>query len=325
MENKEILLLVDGNALIHRSYHGIPPLRTKDGQLVNAVYGFINSILIAIKQFEPKYLVVAFDVAKKTFRNNQYELYKAHRKPTDKELIDQIPLVKKACEVLNFTQIGIKGYEADDVIGTVANQIQRSRFKDRNGNRDLKTIIVTGDMDTLQLVRDDITLVWSVARGLKRAQLYNEQAVLGKYGFEPNNLVDYKALRGDASDNIPGVKGIGDKTATNLIKEFGSIKNLYTFLEKKSQDNNQKSKKVPKFKISERVNKLLADDKEKAFLSKKLATIYCEVPLEFTLVDAKISNYDKNEVIKFFNRLEFKSLVNKLPESKKIISQEKLF
>lgn len=316
-ENKKILLLVDGNAILYRSYHGIPPLKTQDGQMVNAVYGFVSSVFGAIKEFSPEYIVIAFDVAKKTFRNDEYKDYKAHRKPMDQELVSQLPLVKKVCDALNFTQIGIKGYEADDVIGTVADQIQNSKFKNQNGNRDLKTVIVTGDMDTLQLVNDDITLVWSVARGLKRAQLYDEQGVMEKYGFEPDKLIDYKALRGDASDNIPGVKGIGDKTATNLIKEFGNIEKLYDFIEKNTQISN--------VKITDRIKQLLLDDKEKAFLSKTLATIHCEVPLDFTLTDAKISNYDKNKAMKLFNELEFKSLIKKMPEAKDEIKQDQLF
>lgn len=335
-EEKDILILVDGNALIHRSYHGLPPLKTKDGRLVNAVYGFTNSVLLAIGQFRPKYLVVAFDVAKKTFRNEKYKEYKAHRKKMDDELAEQIPLVKKVCEALNFTEIGINGYEADDVIGTIAKMVQSSKFKVQNGGRDIKSIVITGDNDMLQIVDDDRTLVWSVSRGIKKAVLYDEDEVVKKYGFKPERLVDYKALRGDPSDNIPGVTGVGDKTAVSLIKNFGGIEEIYNHLETKLQNPNdtrldsevnprRKLQKNSKFKITKRIKKLLIEDKDKAYLSRDLAKIHEEVPLEFKLVGAKVSNYDKDKVIKLFGELEFKSLVKKLPEAKKIVQQNKLF
>lgn len=307
---EDILLLIDGNALVHRSFHGIPPLKTKDGTQVNAVYGFTNTILMAIKEFHPEYLVVTFDVGKKTFRNEKFADYKATRIKAPDELYAQFPLVKEVCRDLNIPQFGVKNFEADDVIGTIVNHITNS---DDLCKKNLKTMIVTGDMDTLQLVTEKIN-VYSVSRGIKKAEIFDPKKVEEKYGFAAKYLIDYKGLRGDPSDNIPGVPGVGEVTAKKIIKEYGTIEKLYANLDGASN-------KV----ISDKITSLLLQYKEQAFLSKYLATIRIDVPLEFCLSDAKINNYDKDKAIKLFQKLEFKSLILKLPPPETIQKQQSLF
>jgi len=311
--NKEILILIDGNALLYRSFHGIPELKTKDKVLVNAVYGFANSILIAISRFQPKYLAVTFDVGKKTFRNDVYKEYKATRKETPEGLIPQFRLAREFCKALNIATYGKPNYEADDVIGTITSKIQDTRYK-------IQTIIVTGDMDTLQLI-DENTSVFSVSRGIKKAEIYDTRKVKEKYGFLPDKIVDYKALRGDPSDNIPGVPGVGEKTATVLIQNFVSLENLYKQILNPKFEILNKSK----IKISNKTKELLTQNKDKAFLSKKLATICQDVPMEFDLEDAKVHDYDEKSAKKFLEKLEFKSLIAKLPQSIPNHKQNSLF
>lgn len=302
-----ILMLIDGNALVYRSFYGMPPLTTRDGTQVNAVYGFASSIFHAIEKFHPEYICVAFDVSKKTWRNKEYPEYKANRQKTPQELYDQLPLVKEIVNVLNIPQFGFKNYEADDVIGTIADRL-------RTKNEKLRTIVVTGDMDTLQLVNEN-TEVYSVSRGVKRAEIFNPEKVHEKYGFPAKYLIDYKALRGDPSDNIPGVTGIGEKTATKLVQEFGTIEKLY---EKLSVASCQSS-------VSEKIKKLLIQYKNQAFLSKKLATIVKDVPIDFNLSHCKVHDYNKTKAEKLFCRLEFKSLLRRLPDVKPNHKQESLF
>lgn len=321
--NRKIILLIDGNAIVHRSFHGIPALKTKDGTQVNAVYGFASTILSVIHDFHPEYLAVAFDVGKKTFRNDKFANYKATRVKAPDELYAQFPLVKEVCRELNIPQFGVKNYEADDVIGTISakisNKIQNSNVKNqKTNNQQLKVIIVTGDMDTLQLVNEDVN-VYSVSRGIKKAEIFDSEKVEEKYGFEAKYLVDYKGLRGDPSDNIPGVPGIGEKTATTLIKQFSTVEKLYDYLEGKSQ------KEDCKIQISKRIKQLLLDNKKQALLSKDLATIRCDVLFDFKLQDAKVSDYDPKKARKLFEKFDFKSLIKRLPEYKPNHNQNTLF
>lgn len=276
------LLIFDGNALVHRAYHAVPPLNSPDGRLVNAVYGFMSSFLAAIKLFEPTYVAVAFDVAGGTFRDDLYKEYKATRVPADQALYDQIPLIQNVLETMNVPMFGIKGFEADDVIATIVAK-----------NKGAKTIIVTGDNDALQLVNDNVK-VYSLARGVKNAVLYDEQKVLAKYGIPAKNVVDLKAIAGDASDNIKGVPGIGPKGAVKLIVEYGAVEIMV--------------KKVDKIKTL----------KKEALLAKKIVTMRTDVPLDFELAKAKLRDYDRQQVEQKFEQLGFKSLLNRLPHSSRI-------
>ena len=192
---KKRLILIDGNAIIHRSFHALPPLMTKKGELVNAVYGFSSTLLSVIEQFHPDYVIVSFDLAGPTFRHKEYKEYKAHREKAPDELYAQIPIVKEVVKAFNIPIYEKEGFEADDVIGTIARQAENSK-------EEIENIIVTGDMDALQLVNGK-TKVYTMRRGLSDAVLYGEKEVFERYGFTPDQLRDFKGLRGDPSDNIP--------------------------------------------------------------------------------------------------------------------------
>jgi len=302
-KTKEKFIIIDGNALVHRAFHALPPLTTKDGKLVNAVYGFTTILLKIIKDLKPDYLACAFDREGKTFRHEEFKEYKAQRIKQPDELYEQIPIIEEILKVFQIPVIDSEkpGFEADDVIGTVINKLKKE-------GKELKNIIVTGDLDTLQLI-DDHTEVFTLKKGISDTITYDERVVKERYGLTPKQLIDFKALRGDPSDNIPGVKGIGEKTAAQLIKEFGSLENLYKNLNSK--------------KIKDRVRELLKGHQGKAFLSKKLATIIQDVPLKFDLSKTKIENYNLQEVYDLFQKLGFKSLLNRLPTMVKKIETSK--
>ncbi|HTW97086.1 MAG TPA: 5'-3' exonuclease H3TH domain-containing protein, partial [Candidatus Methylomirabilis sp.] len=201
-KRQEKLIIIDGNALIHRSFHALPPtLRTKDGELVNAVYGFSAVLLKAWRELKPDYIALTLDMKGPTFRHKQYKEYKATRVKAPQDLYDQIPRVKEVATAFNIPIFELSGFEADDLIGTI----------DKKVGAEVEKIIVTGDMDTLQLV-DPSTKVFTMGHGLSESVVYDEARVKERYGLEPDQMIDYKALRGDPSDNIPGVKGIGEKT-----------------------------------------------------------------------------------------------------------------
>ncbi|MCA9382034.1 DNA polymerase I, partial [Candidatus Dojkabacteria bacterium] len=292
IKDKKLLALIDGHALIHRAYHAYPPnLKTSDGQLVNAVYGFTSMLLQLFQDMDPEYVVCCFDTPKPTFRHTRFAGYKANRTKPDDELISQFPLVKRVVEVMNIPIFSIEGYEADDMIGTISKQAEDS-------NSDLKTIIVTGDHDTLQLV-DENTFVWMPGKSFGDMKLMQRKNVIERYGFGPERIIDYKALRGDSSDNIPGVKGVGEKTATDLIKEYGDLDEIYKNIDK----------------LKPRYQKLLSENYEEAVMSKELATIDVSAPIKFKLEDCLLKSFDRDEVMNLFKELEFRSLINKIPES----------
>ncbi|PIS43095.1 MAG: DNA polymerase I [Candidatus Kerfeldbacteria bacterium CG08_land_8_20_14_0_20_40_16] len=296
-------VIIDGNALIHRAFHALPPLSTKEGKLVNAVYGFTTIFLRVLKELKPEYVAVTFDRKAPTFRHEEYKDYKATRVKQPDELYEQIPIIKDLVEAFRVPIFEKDGFEADDLIGTISHQKEL---------RDLKTIIVTGDLDTLQLV-DDNTEIYTLKRGIADTIVYDEKSVKEKYdGLGPEQMIDLKALKGDASDNIPGVKGIGEKGAVSLLKTFGTLDKIYQSLNKKD--------KLSK-KISERNKKLLLEHKKDALLSKRLATIVNDVPIKFDLEKCKSGKYDRQKVVEILQSLEFKSLLNKLPEDS---TQEKI-
>ncbi|NCN07811.1 DNA polymerase I [Candidatus Falkowbacteria bacterium] len=288
---KQKLAVIDGNALVHRAFHAIPPLTTKDGAIVNAVYGFTAILLKALKDLKPDYIVATFDLKGKTFRHEEFAEYKAGRVKQPDELYNQIPIIKDVLAVFNIPIFEKPGFEADDLIGTISHLKSVDR-------PDIDTIIITGDQDTFQLI-DSNTMVFSPHKGLGETILYNEKLIEEKFeGLKPNQLIDYKALRGDPSDNIPGVRGIGQKGAINLLNEFKNLDNLY-----KNLNSN---------KISERNKKLLMEYKKDAFMSQKLATIIVDVPIKFKLEDCKLGGFDKSKIIKLFQDLNFKRLMTQL-------------
>ena len=292
------LILIDANALMHRAYHALPPLTTKKGEVVNAVYGFTSVLLKVIKELKPDYMICAFDVAGGTFRDKIYDEYKAGRVKPDQEFYDQIPKIKEVVKALNIPIVEKQGFEADDVIGTISEQaLHVTRYT-------LHVTIVTGDLDALQLV-DENTEVYTLRKGIKDTVTYDEKAVQERYGLNPEQIIDYKGLRGDPSDNIPGVKGIGEKGAIDLLQKFGSMEKIYQAIEK------DKIGDLIKPKIKE---KLIAQKKE-ALMSKELATIKRDMDIKLNLEDCVWGDYDKGELNNLFRELEFYSLMNRVDEA----------
>ncbi len=312
MSKKKKLAIIDANAIIYRGYHALPPFTTKDGVLVNAVYGFANILLKVLKDIKPDYITVCFDVAKKTFRNDLYQEYKANREKAPQELYDQFAMVRELIKAFNMTSYGVKGYEADDLIGTIVKLTPEKEIED---------IIVTGDMDALQLV-DNSTKVYTLRKGMADTMIYDIEGVKAKYGFGPEQVVDYKALRGDPSDNIPGVKGIGEKTATSLIQEFGNLEAIYKFIDKVDKlDEIKQKEKIKEKNIKPGIFAKLVEFKQDAFLSKKLATIKQDVKIDFDLAQTKVVPFDAQKVAQLFQAWNFKSLINRIPAVEKIITK----
>lgn len=294
MATKEKLIIIDGNALVHRAWHALPPLTTKQGQMVNAVYGFLLVLIKVLQDLKPTHLVVTFDLPDTTFRHEKFEGYKATRVKQPDELYAQIPLIKEVLTAMHVPIIEASGYEADDCIGTIATQATKAK---------LKTIIVTGDMDTLQLVNDYVS-VFTPKKGLSDTITYDEAAVKERYGLAPESLVEYRALKGDPSDNIPGVKGIGEKTAIEIIKKFGTVDKLYTAIKKSSY--------TPEAPITPRLKELLLLREDEALMSRELSEIVCDVPLKTKIPDFVRQSPDLPAVSDLFQKFEFKSLLSKI-------------
>src|SRR5680860_611388 len=291
---KPKLIIIDGNAIIHRSFHALPPtLRTKEGVLVNAVYGFTSFLLKALNEFHPEYVILTLDKAGPTFRHEAYAEYKATRTKAPDELYEQIPLVKQVTKAFDIPIFELSGFEADDLIGTLSQQAEKEK--------NLETIIMTGDMDTLQLI-DDKTKVYTMSRGLSDSVLYDTDKVNERYGLKPTQIIDYKALRGDPSDNIPGVRGIGEKTAVELLQNFKDLAGVYQAAEKNDK------------RIKVRTLELLAASKKEAWLSQELATINCEAPIKLLLDKARFTNFDLDKVLALFSEFEFRSLLGRVKE-----------
>jgi DNA polymerase-1 len=295
-KNKEKLMIIDGNAIIHRSFHALPPtLRTKDGELVNAVYGFSAVLLKAWRELKPDYIALTLDMKGPTFRHEKYKEYKATRVKAPDDLYKQIPRVKEVATAFNIPIFELSGFEADDLIGTI----------DKEVDGRVEKIIVTGDLDTLQLVDDD-TKVFTMGHGLSESVVYDESRVKERFGLEPDQMIDYKALRGDPSDNIPGVRGIGEKTATELLQEFGNLEAVYKSIESKEQR--------AKSKVKPRIIDLLIEHKKEAYLSKELATIKLDAPIAFDLAKCRAYDFDREKVAGVFSELGFKSLLPRVQD-----------
>ena len=279
------LLILDGNSVINRAYYGVKPLTTRDGLFTHAIYGFLNILDRMEKEEQPEAICVAFDLKGPTFRHLQYEGYKATRHGMPEELAQQMPIMKEVLTAMNIPIYTAEGWEADDVIGTVGRIC---------GEEDWECVIVTGDRDSLQLIDDHVTVMLETTKGTIR---FDKAKFMEEYGFEPKKLIDLKALMGDSSDNIPGVKGIGEKTAKNLLMEFGSLDGVYENLESKV------------IKPKQREN--LITYKDNAYLSYDLATIRPQAPIEFDPMDAVIRPYNQQELYNLFVRLEFVKLIDK--------------
>jgi DNA polymerase-1 len=309
MTKQKRIIIIDGNAVIHRSFHALPPtLSTKEGTPINAVYGFTSFLLKSITDLEPDYIVLTLDKKGPTFRHKKYKDYKAKRIKAPQELYDQIPLVKKVAKAFDIPIFEMTGFEADDLIGSIVNKLNNESSKTKEH---LEKMIITGDMDTLQLV-GPYTKVYTMSRGLSDTIIYDKTKVEEKYGLRPDQIIDYKALRGDPSDNIPGVPGIGDKTAVDLLQLFGNLENIYKYL-----------KKHPEAKeIKARTAKLLKENEDKAILSKSLATIKLNVDFKFKLEESQFNNIDIEKITKVFKDLEFKTLLPRVEKLKKNINKD---
>jgi len=300
---KKLLIIIDSNSIIHRAYHALPPLATKKGELVNAVYGFLLVFLKAIREFQPDFIAACFDFPAPTFRHQKFKEYKAKRPPAPDELYKQIPKVKEILEGFNVPIFEKEGFEADDIIGTISKLAPKKQVLP-----EIETIILSGDSDALQLVNPQ-TKVYSLRNRVKDTVLYDEQLVKEKYqGLSPEQLVDFKALRGDPSDNIPGVTGVGKKTAIELLLKFGSLENLY----KEIEENSEKAKE-----LKPKLRETLLRYQDQAFLSKTLACLESNVPIDFNLEKCRRTKYDKEKVTRILKNLEFYSLIKRLPRSKK--------
>ncbi|MDD4477101.1 MAG: DNA polymerase I [Patescibacteria group bacterium] len=301
------LIIIDGNAIVHRAYHALPPLTTKNGKIVNAVYGFTSMLLKTLKDLRPTHIAVTFDLAGPTFRHLKYKEYKATRVKADQELYDQLPLAHDIARAFNMPIYEKKGFEADDAIGTIV--------KKAKNDKDIEIFIVTGDMDTLQLVEKNVK-VYTLRKGLSDTIIYDEEAVKNRFGFGPESVVDYKALRGDASDNIKGVAGIGEKTATELIQKIGGIEKIY----KDIKSPKSETRKL----FSESVVKKLVAGESDANMSYELAQLDCDAPdLNFKLDDCEIKDFDREKIIKLFQELEFTSLLKRVPGGEALIQDTK--
>ncbi len=296
------LIIIDSNALVHRAFHAIPPLNSPDGVMVNAVYGFTSILIKLLKDFSPDYVAATFDLEGPTFRHDEYAEYKAHRIKQPDELYAQIPLVKEVLTALSIPIFEMPGFEADDLIGTLATKMKKQK--------ELQTIIATGDLDSLQLVDGKKVVVFTMRKGITDTVTYDESAVKERYNLAPDQLIDYRGLKGDPSDNIPGVPGIGEKTAGMLIVSFGSLENLYKLLEK-----GVPKKLAKEYGVSEKLIQKLLENKDKAFFSKKLSTIITDVSIEPDLNKMEWRrNLDLSKVETALKNLGFFSLVKRLPE-----------
>lgn len=296
------LVIIDGNAILHRAYHALPPLTNKKGEPTNALYGFSSMLLRVIADLKPEYLVVAFDTPEPTFRNKLFKDYQAKRPETEDNLIYQIGKVHQLTEDLGIVSFALPGFEADDVIGTLSKQAKK---------HDLETVIVTGDRDMLQLV-DEKTKIYMPVKGLSESKMYDTREVEEKYGLLPSQITDLKALTGDSADNYPGVSGIGPKTATYLLENFQTLDRVYETIKKRP---------LP-IKISDKVLNALVNGYEQALLCKKLATIVRDAGVDLDLEKAKW-HADNSKIEQVLGDLGFKSLVKRVGNNNKQITNNK--
>src|SRR4051794_25257602 len=284
----DLLLVVDGNSLVHRAFHALPPLTSSRGELVNAVFGVAQMLLKAFNDLRPRYAVAAFDTAAPTFRHEAYADYKGTRGPAAEGLHDQFGRVYELLSALGVKIFRLDGYEADDLLGALSEQACA---------QDADVVILTGDLDALQLVGPHVRVLTS-RRGLSDAIMYDEAAVRERYGLSPSQIVDYKALRGDTSDNIPGVPGIGDKTASRLLGEYGTVDNLYAQLDA----------------LSPRLQQQLGPYAGQVQEARHLAQIVTDLPVQLDLSECTVAGYDRGTVTALFRELGFRSLLGRLPE-----------
>ncbi|RJQ14318.1 DNA polymerase I [Candidatus Parcubacteria bacterium] len=301
MKSETKLLILDAHALIHRAYHALPPsFVTKSGQLVNAVYGFTSVLIKTLQDQKPTHVVAAFDSKLPTFRHEKFKAYKAQRPITAADLTSQIPLTKKVLEAFGVPILEAPGFEADDIIGALVEKFFGKA----------KILIVTGDLDALQLVKDGVEVL-TFKKGVSDVFIYDKKAVFDRFGLEPKQLIDFKALKGDPSDNIPGVPGIGEKTASTLLQKFKTIEKIYETIEIQNSD------------IKDSLKNKLKENKEVAFSSRDLVVLKTDIPLKVELKDTVFGGLQPNEKIEsLFQEFGFFSLFERLNKSQTKFSKE---
>ena len=287
--------MVDGNAILHRAFHAMPPFKTPRGEPIGAVHGFVSMLLKTIGDLKPTHLAIAFDEKKPTFRHKEFAEYQAQRPEAHEDLVSQFSKARETARAFGIAVYSKSGFEADDVIGTLA---QKAKVDE--------VVVVTGDRDLLQLVTPKIKLYMPVS-GLSNAKLYTNKETIARMGVPPEQIVDFKALVGDPSDNYKGVPGIGPKTAASLLKEYGSLENIY--------------KNLPK--VPEKTKKLLKENKASALQSQKLAQIVTDVKIDFDLTDSAKWQVDSPEVLELFSKFGFKTLGKRVKKVGKEITAEK--
>ena len=304
------LVLLDAHAILHRAYHALPDFASAKGEPTGALFGLTTMLIKILEELEPDYVVACYDLPGPTFRKEVYKDYKAGRAKADDELVSQMKRSRDVFRAFDIPIYDKPGFEADDMLGTIVEQVKKRNGEvksGKGGNEKIDIIIASGDMDTLQLVDDKKVQVYTLKKGIKDTIIYDEDGVRERFGFGPELLPDYKGLRGDPSDNIVGIKGIGEKTATTLITTFGSIENMYKELEKSGEA------KFEKAGITERIFNLIKEGKEEAEFSKMLATIRRDAPIEFTLPEKELkSSLDMEKIGVLFSELDFRTLANRL-------------
>lgn len=284
MKNK--IMLIDGHSLMYRAFYAMSPAANDEGVYTNAVYGFINMLIKAIEDYKPTHIVVAFDVRGDTFRNEMYKEYKANRSAMPEELRPQFDIAKKVLTAMEIKIIEASGYEADDVLGTLSNIAQD------NG---MKSLIVSGDKDILQLVNENINVIMT-KKGLSEIEIFDDDMVYEKYTLKPNQIIDMKGLMGDSSDNIPGVKGVGEKTAIKLLSEYNTLENVYENIEE----------------IKGKLKEKLIEDKDNAYMSKKLATIKIDVEIDVNINECTFVDYQDTNIIETLEEINFSSIITRI-------------
>ncbi|MBU4369679.1 hypothetical protein KKG58_02845 [Patescibacteria group bacterium] len=303
------LILIDAQAVLHRAWHALPQLTDSQGRVTNAVYGFTALLLKLINEQKPDYLAIAFDTKAPTFRHKKYEEYKAGREKQPQIFYDQIDFTKNIIKSFDIPIFEKDGFEADDLIGAII-KFQKKKIPN------LESLIVTGDLDLCQLI-DKQTSVYFIRHGISQIKIYDQEAVKERFDLSPQQLIDYKSLSGDPSDNIKGVPGVGPKTALNLIKRFKNIEKLYQHLEKCIE-------KKERCLIKEPLMQLLLNNKKQVFLDKELVTIIQKIPgLNLTKLKC-LKTFDLEKIAHIFQDFGFKSLINRL-EKNGLGQQNKLF
>lgn len=292
----QTLLLIDGNAIMHRAYHALPPFKSADGTPTNVIYGYLSMLNKVVVDFKPDYLISCFDTPKKTFRNKLFKEYQSQRPKIDDDFIMQIPLVKQALDTAGIERMEKDGFEADDLIGTITHIFEKNKFR---------VVILTGDKDIFQLITDNV-FVAAPQLGLANIKIFDKSEVEKKLDVTPNQIVEYKALAGDPSDNYPGASGIGPKTASKLIHQFRTVENIYKNIEGVE---------------SEKVKEILKKEKDSVYLSKKLATIMTDVEINLNIEKLKFRGFNK-KLIDFLSKYQMNTLTKRIFSEKVIEKKE---